>query len=168
MVLLGEEMDQIYKQVQNAQQERREMSNSGNTLSKLENLSKRINKLEAFTKKIFREQIKDQEEIDSEAKNRIAHIIETALSRFNPEYDEPDDEPDELDGSDPRDRKIIEHMTNLATDYLDTIVEYEESDESSDESSEQSTDDEEMEEEEMEEGEEGSEEGSSVGSGEES
>ena len=115
-------------------------------------LNNRVLKLEALTKKIVKEQVKDQEEIDTEAKDRFAYWIEEARSRFNPEYDGPDDEPDDLDDSNPRDRKVIESMTNLANDYLETIVDYESSDGSTD-----GEDEEEMEEEE---GSEGSETGS--------
>lgn len=157
-------MDQILKQIQNAHQEQGDMSNSliaSNALRKLETLNARFNKLEALTKKIFKEQVKEQEDIESEAKDRFAYFIEEAISRFNPEYDRPADEPDDLDGSDPRDRKIMESMTNMAKEYLDTIVEYESSDESSDEEMEEGEDS-------SEESEEESEEGSTDGSGENS
>ena len=110
-------------------------------------LSERFNKLEAFIKEESKERIQDKEEIEEEAKGILAQYIEEARSRFNSDYERPEDEPPELDESDSRDRKVIKSMTNLANEFLESIVEYESSDdgekseEGSDAESQNSSDD---------------------------
>jgi len=140
-------MDQGFKPGQYAPQAQQaqptqQQSEISHALGKVRKMDDRVSRLEAVTKKIRKEQIKEQNEIDLEAKDRFAYFIEEARSRFNADYDGPDDdERPELDDSDPRDRKVIDSMTNLANKYLDTIVDYgEPTEESTDASTEESTD----------------------------
>jgi hypothetical protein len=93
-----------------------------------------INEVKSLTKEIKQQRRENQSDVEQEAKNMLAHYLEVARAQFDKKYDEPEDEPRELDDEDSKDKKIIATMTKMVNTILDPLLNDEESEDEDEDS----------------------------------
>src|SRR5271166_1449609 len=98
-----------------------------------------VKEIRTLIKEIREERRENNQDVEQEAKEILAHYIESARAQFDPSFEAPEDEPRELDDQDPKDKRIIKLMSKLTDSVLDELIGDDE--ESEDENEEDEEDD---------------------------